>query len=415
VPVFPLVSCCSAAGFCPPTSPTRSLEEVRPHRERSVVRVRPRANGQQPVVPCRPLTTRFDHKRIGGGRAGYASADIRLERPVSEDGVHPSVGWPARGVEDVLHADMIAHLHGIGAAIRLTLPQACPLMPLSEGCPQVLTADIEQELVPPHIFVTRGDQETGTGRKGQVRSDLRKPLHKMARVRRNVRSCCRWCWRRVRWQYRRVADEWQLTRDSLAAAGVDGAEDLGYFVNNLRYFQPSKLDERAAMPVLLKLLPTLTEPTLVGAVAAHLRRPWARRIAFGPLVDAFRRWATLSEDAGWQLGDALASAAQLDDLPVLLRLVSDTRYGTARQMIVDSLWRFRKSPLVEPALVSLITDPAVALHAMSALRRSIGPASALPYLRQVAAGHSGDRLGKTAASQIRRAEASARHQRSPQA
>jgi hypothetical protein len=53
-----------------------------------------------------------------------------------------------------------------------------------------------------------------------------------------------------------------------------------------------------------------------------------------------------------------------------------------------------------PALVSLITDPAVALHAMSALRRSIGSALALPYLN-----HHGDRLGKTAASQIRRAEA----------
>ena len=54
------------------------------------------------------------------GRAGYASADIRLERPVSEDGVHPSGGWSARGVEDVLHADMIAHPHAIEAAIRLT-------------------------------------------------------------------------------------------------------------------------------------------------------------------------------------------------------------------------------------------------------------------------------------------------------
>ena len=151
-------------------------------------------------------------------------------------------------------------------------------------------------------------------------------------------------------------------------------------------------------------------------MAAHLRRPWARPTAFGPLVDAFRLWAPLSAAAGWQLGDALASASRPDDLPVLLDLVSDNRRGMARQMIVDSLWRFRKWPLVEPALVSLITDQAVALHAMSALRRSIGPASALAYLRQVAADHPGDRLGKTAASQIRRAEASiSRQQPSPQA
>jgi hypothetical protein len=80
-------------------------------------------------MPRRPLTARFDYKRIGGGWAGYASADIRLEWPVSEDGVHPPGGWPARRVEDVLHADMIAHLHGIGAAIRLTVPQIRSLMP----------------------------------------------------------------------------------------------------------------------------------------------------------------------------------------------------------------------------------------------------------------------------------------------
>jgi hypothetical protein len=60
------------------------------------------------------------------------------------------------------------------------------------------------------------------------------------------------------------------------------------------------------MPVLLGLLPILTDPTLVRAVAAHLRRPWARPTAFGPLVDAFQRWAPQGGDAGWQLGDELA-------------------------------------------------------------------------------------------------------------
>jgi hypothetical protein len=219
---------------------------------------------------------------------------------------------------------------------------------------------------------------------------------------------------RVRWKDRRVADEWQQARDELVRAGVEGAEDLGRFVNDVRYLRSTRFDERAAMPVLLELLPRLTDATLVRAVAAHLRRPWARPAAFGPLVDAFRRWAPQGGDAGWQLGDALASAAGPHDLPVLLDLASDAGYGTARQMIVDSLWRFRKSPLVEPALVALVTDPAVALHAMSALRRSIGPAAALPYLRQVVADHPGDRLGHTASRQIRRAEASiARQQPSP--
>jgi hypothetical protein len=57
-------------------------------------------------------------------------------------------------------------------------------------------------------------------------------------------------------------------------------EDFGRFVNNTTYFRPSAFDERAAMPTLLRLLPTLTDRALVGTVAAHLRRPWARPTAF---------------------------------------------------------------------------------------------------------------------------------------
>jgi hypothetical protein len=45
--------------------------------------------------------------------------------------------------------------------------------------------------------------------------------------------------------------------------------------------------------------------------------------------------------------------------------------------------------------------------------KSIGPVAALPYLRQVEASHHADRLGKTAASQIRRAEASLSRQQLP--
>jgi len=55
----------------------------------------------------------------------------------------------------------------------------------------------------------------------------------------------------------------------------------------------------------------------------------ARSAAFGPLVDAFRRWARPDEEAGWQLGDALANAAVPDDLPVMLDLVCET--GTAQR------------------------------------------------------------------------------------
>jgi hypothetical protein len=205
-------------------------------------------------------------------------------------------------------------------------------------------------------------------------------------------------------------DDWQLVRDALQRHGVQGAEDLGYFANNPQYFRPSRLDERAAMPVLLDLLPALSDQRVVAACAAHLRRPWARPIAFGPLRDAFEQWAPQNLSAGWQLGNALANAASAANLPVVLSLAAQTQYGTARQMIVDALWRFRKSALVEPALIALIRDPDVALHAMTALRRAIGRQAALPHLRAVQAEYPRDPLGQAAVRQIRKAEVALRDQ-----
>jgi hypothetical protein len=69
------------------------------------------------------------------------------------------------------------------------------------------------------------------------------------------------------------------------------ADDLARFVSDTRYLQPAALDERAAMPALLELLPQLSDPKLVSAVAGHLRRPWARPVAFESPRSAFERWA----------------------------------------------------------------------------------------------------------------------------
>ena len=73
-------------------------------------------------------------------------------------------------------------------------------------------------------------------------------------------------------------------------------------------------------------------------------------------------------------------------------------------MVVDALWRFRKDERVAPVLCSLLDDPAVSLHAMSALRRTIGNEAALPYLLRVHDGHTDPLVRKQAAKAVRRAE-----------
>lgn len=199
-----------------------------------------------------------------------------------------------------------------------------------------------------------------------------------------------------------VIDEWDRLRQELERAGVEGPREIGRFVSNVEFFGASQFDEKAAMPILLAALPQLTDSRLVSAVAGHLRRPWARPVAFPVLLEAFRRWAPMDETTGWAIGDALGTSASLHTASELVAVCLMTEYGMARQMAVSALGRFKKCPEVEPALLILITDPAVSLHAMSALRRVLGPGDALPFLDQVASTHAGSALGDQAVREARK-------------
>lgn len=170
-------------------------------------------------------------------------------------------------------------------------------------------------------------------------------------------------------------------RYELAVAGVEGVDDFGRFVNDTTHLRASEFDEKAAMPTLLAILPSLTEPRVVSAVAAHLRRAWARPTAFPVLRDAFIHWSTLHEGAGWALGDALGTAADKSRVGDLIDLATDGRHGKARQMVVYSLRRFKTDERVPAALTTLLTDPTVVLHAAGALRHVVGNAAALPLLQ----------------------------------
>lgn len=193
---------------------------------------------------------------------------------------------------------------------------------------------------------------------------------------------------------------------ALAAHGVTGLTDFGHFVNNTTYFAPSTFDVRASWPVLLEWFPRLNQPKVVDAVARYLVYPQLRPQAFPVLEAGFRRWAVSDAGPGWIIGASLATTATVAQLPQLLELATDKRFGRARQMVVDSLWRYRKSGLIAPVLLELIHDHEVGLHAMSALRQTIGNAAAIPHLEQVEATAKGTQLGKNATTAIKRARKS---------
>ena len=197
-------------------------------------------------------------------------------------------------------------------------------------------------------------------------------------------------------------DEWQQLRERLTAAGVGGTKDLGRFVSNPGVLGASQFDERSAMPHLIEALPTLNDSRLVGAVAGHLRGSWARPAAFDALLSAFERWAPSDPLTGWHLGDALGTTATKAQADTLNRCAQDRTYGEARQMVVHALSRFKTVPGAEHALVELIEDPDVALHAMHALRRVVGPERALPHLERVEREHAGTPTGETAAREVKK-------------
>lgn len=182
-----------------------------------------------------------------------------------------------------------------------------------------------------------------------------------------------------------MSDEWQLVRDAPGAAGVAGVEDLGRFVNNTQYFAPSGLDQRAAAPVLLDLLPKLRDPRVVKTVGQHLQRPWLRKIdgAYDTLRDAYVRWGRFRDETGWVLGDALCKAATRTKADDLVTLAADAEFGGARGCIVEALWHFNARANIEPLLRQLVRDPTVTYMAMSSLQRTIGAEAMVPVLEQL--------------------------------
>ena len=207
--------------------------------------------------------------------------------------------------------------------------------------------------------------------------------------------------RKIDWTRSR---EWTAVRDALLDADIAGIEDFGLFVNNTKYFEPSGFDERSAAPVLLELLPNLTDPVLVEIIGRYLRRPWIRPQGFEVILAAFRQWGVRPEyeQAGWVLGHTLASAADNSHAMELLELAADKQYGWRRAMIVDSLWRFKGVAPVQLLLLELIADHDVCFHAMSSLRRTIGNEAAEPILAELAATASDAQVKSAADDQLKR-------------
>jgi hypothetical protein len=130
--------------------------------------------------------------------------------------------------------------------------------------------------------------------------------------------------------------------------------------------------------VLLDVLPRLTRPVVKEAVVRSLSTAHAHPAAASALLDEFRRTSDGQNPAlKWAIGNALSTVTTIQHVDALLELALDRSHGAGRQMVVDRLARFSKDDRIVQALMSLLADEDVALHAMAGLRRRLGPAAAL--------------------------------------
>jgi hypothetical protein len=206
------------------------------------------------------------------------------------------------------------------------------------------------------------------------------------------------------------APDFALVRSALETAGIASA-DFGRFTSGRHpdVIRPSVFDYKAAVPVLLAVLPLVRNPSAKEAIVRSLTTSHARPAAAEALIAEFRNTSVAELPAlKWAIGNAFDTVTTPQHVNVLLELATDKSHGTGRQMIVDRLARISNDPRVVDTLKKLAIDEDVAFHAMAGLRRRLGPEAAAEMIRPLT-DHQSDRVRDAARRQLKRADRTRRN------
>jgi hypothetical protein len=139
----------------------------------------------------------------------------------------------------------------------------------------------------------------------------------------------------------------------------------GFPIEHVEDLYQKRFKYPEAVPVLLKWLPRVDDPSLKDQIVRALSVPWARSVAAKPLVQEFRR----SPDTWvlrWSIGNALSVVADDSVFDDIVELICNKAYGRAREMLAPALSRMKNPKAVE-VLIDCLNDPEVAGHAVGAL------------------------------------------------
>ena len=171
-------------------------------------------------------------------------------------------------------------------------------------------------------------------------------------------------------------------RYRLAARELLGALNAaGFSVESVGELRHKCLNYSRAIALLLDWLPRISDPDVKEDIVRTLSVPWARPVAALSLIAEFRR-----QDAPgslkWAIGNALDVVADASVVTELVQIAREKQHGTARQMVVHALGKFRANAVVLDALVECLSDKDVVLHSVIALGK-IGDPTAIPHLEAI--------------------------------
>ena len=167
----------------------------------------------------------------------------------------------------------------------------------------------------------------------------------------------------------------ELRREALERDRLDSAPVLaelrtvGFDVEHITHLYTRRLSYKAAIPVLIKWLPIVTNLYVKEHIVRALSVPWARPTAVMPLIREFRSLEQKHRlGVRWAIGNALEAIADDSVFAEISELARDKRYGTDRAMLVLALGKM-KNPQAVDVLVQLLDDEDVVGHAVAALRK----------------------------------------------
>jgi hypothetical protein len=136
------------------------------------------------------------------------------------------------------------------------------------------------------------------------------------------------------------------------------------------------------VPILVRWMGLAEYDALKEDIVRTLAVPWARAAARALIAEFEVAALDTRSELGWAIGNSLEVLAHDAIGEDLIRLATDRRYGTARQMVVRGLRKLKKHPRVVDVLIELLADEDVYGHAMVTLGK-LRAKAARPHIERL--------------------------------